>query len=115
MGAIDILVGHNLPLYREVLTSTFRAMRPDLAVQAVSEQELDAAVLSQRPWMVICSALSQAISEACPSWILLFPDERDEAVVSIAGVRHTIPHADVHQLLEVLQDARPGEGIHPNG
>ncbi|MEZ4496858.1 MAG: hypothetical protein R2845_08815 [Thermomicrobiales bacterium] len=115
MAAIDVIIATKLPLYREVLAATFHALRPDLSVLSVSEHELESAVMSHRPWMVICSVVSQAISDACASWILLFPDERDEALVSIAGVRQTIPHADVHQLLDIIQEARPGTAIHPNG
>lgn len=115
MSGIDILVGNHLPLYREVLVSTFRARRPDLAVESVSGQDLDAAVVRLRPWLVICSAVSQTIIARCPAWILLFPEERDEAVVSIAGSSQVLPHAGVRELLAILDDVRLVERIHPNG
>lgn len=112
---IDILIGHRLPLYREVLVSTIRAMRPDLVVESALQEDLDDAVSSACPWLVICSAVNAAILEHCPNWIAMFPDERDEAVVSLEGVTHTIPHAGVRELLEILAGIRPAPGIHPNG
>jgi len=115
MSGIDVLVGNNLPLYREVLVSTFRAMRPDLAVESVSDHELDAEVIRLRPWLVICSAVSQTIRDLCPARILLFPGERDEAVVTVAGVDRVLPHAGIGDLLAILADVQPRQGIHPNG
>ena len=106
MPGVDILIGNNLPLYREVLASTFRVARPDLVVCVVSHLDLDAEVVRARPCLVICSALSETILQHCPSWILLFPDQRDEAIVMIAGQQRTLPHAAIRELLEVCEDVQ---------
>jgi hypothetical protein len=115
MSGIDVLVGNNLPLYREVLVSAFRAMRPDLAVESVSDVDLDAEILRLRPSLVICSSASQTIRDLCPAWILLFPGERDEAIVTVAGKESVLPHAGISELLAVIGNVRPARGIHPNG
>lgn len=115
MTHVDVLIGNKLPLYREVLASTFRALRPDLVVHAVTDEDLDTSVTSLQPWLVICSVVTETIKDLCPSWIVVFPDERDEAIVTIAGQSRTIPHAGVRELLAVLAEIRPPEAIHPNG
>lgn len=113
MPGVDILIGNNLPLYREVLVSMVRAARPDLAVKAVSHLDLDAEVARSRPALVICSAVSQAIVEHCPSWILLFPDQRDEAIFMIAGDKRVLPHAGIRDVIELLADMWPDRTYSP--
>lgn len=106
MSRIDVLIGTQLPLYREVLASTFRAMRPDLVVRAVPQEDLDATVRQLRPLLVICSSVSSTITDLSPAWITLYPEERDEALISVAGNHRTIPGASVLDLLKVMDEAK---------
>jgi ABC-type proline/glycine betaine transport system permease subunit len=106
MSRIDVLIGNHLPLYREVLASTFRAMRPDLLVRSVSADELEALTCEHRPLLVICSMVSSTITDCSLAWIALYPDDRDEALVSVHGVQRTIPNASVTQLLAVVDEVR---------
>lgn len=107
MSRIDVLIGNELALHREVLAGAFRALRPDLLVHCVTHEELDGAVCALRPLLVICSVVSSTVTGCSPAWIALYPDERDEALVSIAGERRTIPNASVVQLLGVMDEIRP--------
>jgi hypothetical protein len=120
MSRIDVLIGNNLPLYREVLASTFRAMRPDLVVRSVGANELDALTREHRPLLVICSIVSSTITDCSLAWIALYPDDRDEALVSVRGMKRIIPNASITQLLEVVDEVRassftgdPGSNIPP--
>jgi hypothetical protein len=113
--SIDILIGHRLPLYREVLVSTIQAMRPDLVVQAVLQEELEEALAKGNPWMVICCTVTTTVLDRCLNWIAICPDERDEAVVCVDGVTRIIPHAGIRELLEIVSTLRPRPDIHPNG
>jgi len=107
MTGVDILIGNNLPLYREVLVTMFRATCPGVTVHDVSHLDLDTEVARIRPCLVVCSDVSQAIAEHCHAWILLFPDQRDEAIVSINGERRVLPHAGFSELLRVYQGIQP--------
>jgi hypothetical protein len=104
---IDILIGNQVPLYREVLEATLLAMRPTLLVQSVPPEELDNLVCRLRPAMVICSSASTRLTRCVRSWIILYPDERDEIIINSAGMSRTIQHASVAMLLDVLDDIVP--------
>jgi hypothetical protein len=106
MFSIDVLIGSNQPLYSEVLASTFQAMRPDLRVRSTPEGDLDALVCELRPMVVICSMVSPTISDCSSIWIRLYPEDRDEALVSIRGVQQTIPGATVGELLQLIDIIR---------
>ena len=105
MSQIDVLIGHRLALYGECLTAAFHARRPELKVRVVAPADLDELVLALRPLLVICSAVTATIADCSPAWISLYPGETDEAIVSVAGSRRTIPNATVSQLLDLIGDA----------
>src|SRR5215204_2722240 len=104
MTQTDVLIGHQMALYGEVLMAAFRAKRPELVVRAVTPADLDAMVRTLRPHVVICSAVTVTIVDFSPAWIALYPDETDQAIVRVAGLNHTIPHATLNQLLTVIGD-----------
>lgn len=106
MSHIDILIGNNPPLYREVLAATFRQLRPEFVVCAVSPADLDDYLCKFQPLLVICSNVSTTISSHSPAWIALYPEDKDEAIVSVDGRRRSIPNATVLDLLSVLDDVR---------
>lgn len=111
---IDVLIGNSLPLYREVLASTLRIVRPDLHVRDVPPEALLAQVHRLRPRVVICSVPMPPTVVEVTVWIILFPEERDEALVIVAGVQRALPHATVHQLLGVIDEVFPnGEPSSP--
>lgn len=104
MSQVDVLIGHRMELYGEVLSAMLHARRPELVVRAVTPADLDETVRTLRPQVVICSAVTETIDDCSPAWISLYPDETDEAIISVAGVHRTIPHATVNQLLDVVGD-----------
>lgn len=113
---VDILVGHHLPLYREVLTSAIRAACPGLVVQAVLPDELERFLSSSpHPQMVICGDPSPAIRDRCPNWISLFPHDADEVIVNIRGNMRTIPHPSISRITDILRDECQRRTMHPNG
>lgn len=106
MSHVDVLIGNELALHREVLAGAFQAMRPDLLVRSVSHDVLDEMIRELRPLLVICSMVSPTISDCSPAWIALYPEERDEAIVSISGKCRTILNATVTELLGVMDEVR---------
>jgi hypothetical protein len=106
MTSVDILIGNNLPLYREVLVTMFRVTCPGIVVQGVCHDDLDAEVARLRPCLVLCSDVSQAVMDHSYAWILLFPDQRDEAIVFVDGERKVLPHAGFSELLRAFNDVQ---------
>lgn len=106
MSRIDVLIATELPLHREVLASTFRTLRPDFLVRAISHDELDLMLCELRPLVVISSAPDASTCACFLAWITLYPDDRDEAVIEIDGVRRVIPNASIDQLLGVMDEVR---------
>ena len=99
---VDILIGHAVPLYQEVLAATFRLKRPHLVVHLASPDELDSLVCRLQPALVICSSATDALERCATSWAVLYPDERDEVIFSTQQSSRTIPHATIATLIDLI-------------
>lgn len=106
MSSIDVLIATELALYGETLGSTVRAMRPELRVQVVEPEDLEALACRLRPLLVICTDVTSTIAGCSRGWIALYPEQRDEAVVGIAGHRRVVPAMSVVQILGVVDELR---------
>jgi len=107
VARIDVLIGNSLPLYREVLSSTLRIMRPDLRVLDVPPELLHEQVDKLHPQVVICSVARPTMVADELVWITLFPEDRDEALVTVTSVHRVLPHATMDQLFRVIDDVLP--------
>jgi glycerate-2-kinase len=103
---VDILIGHTVPLYQEVLAATLHAMRPHLVVRQATPDELRHLACQLRPALVICSSAGEIPSQCAEAWAVLYPDDRDEIVVTTAQSSRTISHASISVLLDLV-DLRP--------
>ncbi len=99
---VDILIGHAVPIYQEVLAATIRDLRPHLIVQRAAPEELGPLVCRLQPALVICSSARDVTSQRGTSWAILYPDERDEMIVTTPRSCRTIPHANISALLHLL-------------
>ena len=106
MSSPYLLIGNELPLYREVLKGALQTLRPEIPVCTVPATEVDIAIHSGRPWLVICRALSTVIEECAPAWILLHPNEDTYSTVSTESGRCTIPHPMSPELLQIIAEVR---------
>lgn len=102
MSSPYLLIGNELPLYREVLKGALQALRPEIEVCTVPAAEVDTTVRSSSPRLVVCSALSTVIEECAPAWILLHPNEDAHTIISAEGQRCTIPHPTIAELLGII-------------
>lgn len=105
-----LLIGNELPLYREVLSDAFRIMRPAIPVRAMAPADIDAAVICLPPWIVTCSTVTATIDDLAHAWILLHPSSKQPSVISVAGEQRTIPHptfADLVQLVDAIWKDAP--------
>lgn len=101
MIPLRILVAHEPRVYRETLSSAFMALRPEADVRAVDPAELDAALVSMQPHLVLCSRLTAAV-EAILAWVVLYPDGANLVEVGIGGVRSVSCDITLDGLLAVV-------------
>ncbi len=106
--------------YGEVLTARLRAIRPELAAFGISPEQLDTTVYELRPRMVVCSNASAREMYCSPIWVVMYPDERDEAHLFAEGITRTIEHVTVERLFEAFDALTQspmtgvGESRHPD-
>ena len=108
-----LLIGNELALYREVLAGVLQVVRPAISMRVVPAADLDATVACQRPWLLICSAVSPVVEASVPAWILLHPNENRETIVSVRGERRTVPHPTVEELVQLVDEAWRGASVTP--
>lgn len=105
VNALCIIVANEPRAYREALARAFRVRRPAVTVYLAEPGVLDRAVLDRAPAIVVCSALSEVIETRPRTWIVLYPDGEDRALVSIAGVRRTVAGVEFDDLLAAIDRA----------
>lgn len=101
----QVLVANDLPLDRSVLLCTLTLLRPELSVVAVPPDELDDAAHDARPTLVIGNRISEAVRAAAPSWVLLYPADRHEVIVSRHGCCTTVEDVDLEAILDIVDDS----------
>jgi hypothetical protein len=99
---VDILIGHAVPIYQAVLAATIRGLRPHLIVHRAKPEELGPLVCRLQPALVICSSVGEVTVQRGTSWAVLYPDERDEMIVTTHQSSRTVPHANISALLHLL-------------
>jgi hypothetical protein len=99
-----ILISSELNLHREVIQGVLHALRPDLPVLAVAPADLDSLPASSHPRLVICNDLAVVHKMQPFAWILLFPDDENLALVSIADDSRTLTGASMLELVSVIDE-----------
>jgi hypothetical protein len=104
MDEMRVLVGNEPRVYRDIHATSLQALRPEAEVVAVEPAELDEAVRRLEPDVVFCSRLSETVESEALSWVLLYPDGANLAIVCIAGERTIVPEIAFEALLGVLDE-----------
>jgi hypothetical protein len=90
-------------MYREVISSTLREMRPDVEVFIAGPEDLEGEYLRLVPRLVVFSRGTELVEREAPAWVALYPEGASHAVVkSPDGSRRTLPRMDFGALLAVL-------------
>lgn len=96
----------NIPsAYRETIAAMLRALRPGIEVMEIDPQEIDAAVESAAPDLVICSWVTSAIERHAPSWVVLYAGGSDTSLVTMEGRTSVRKDIDFTHLLTVVDQA----------
>jgi hypothetical protein len=80
-----VLVANEPRVYRETIALALSALHPEAEVIAVEPSELDDEIERRQPDLALCIQLSRVVEAAVPTWILLYPEGANMAVVSIGG------------------------------
>ncbi|MBW3633591.1 MAG: hypothetical protein KY456_11265 [Chloroflexi bacterium] len=99
-----VVIGNEPRFYREALAGALRLLRPDVEVVLAETAALDDEV-GRRGGLVVCSRLSPTIQTQAPTWILLYPEAENRAVVGLAGRERSIPSVEIADLLGVIDEA----------
>ena len=97
-----ILIGNEPRAYREAIAAALRVIRPNASSVLVEPGDLDGEVRRVKPHLVVCSSSSTTIEDHAQSWVMLYPDGRSEAIISLDGKTTTVPNVEFTTLLEVL-------------
>jgi hypothetical protein len=89
MSSPLVFVANEPRACRETITLALSALRPEAEIVAVEPDDLDAEVCRRHPDVAVCSALSPTVEASVPSWVLLYPDGANMAVVSVGGEQST--------------------------
>jgi hypothetical protein len=82
-----VFVANEPRAYRETIALALSALRPHAEVVTVEPDRLDAEIRRRRPDVALCSRLSPAVESSVPTWVLLYPDGANIAIVSVDGRR----------------------------
>lgn len=101
-----LLIASEHALNRESLVRSLELLRPEIPVQTAVPAEVDNVVSRKRPWLVICSSVTEVIDRLTPAWIELHPLDTPYTTISVAGERSSIatPNPTFEELLRIIDD-----------
>lgn len=76
--------------YREVLFDALCQSRPQMEINAVEPEALDAEVERFHPHLVVCSFRDDIARNGTLTWVTLYPDDQNLAEIFTPGGRATI-------------------------
>ena len=100
-----VLVANEPLSYRETLSATLRALRPEAEVLAVEPRLLGPELEGRRPDLVFCSDHTLPAGKQIPVWVDLYPNGEDLAVIIVQGQRSTVRGIGLDGLLSILDQA----------
>lgn len=111
LAIMRVLVSNEPRVYREVLAAALQEMRPTAEVEMIEPAALDAEIVSKKPGLVFCSALTEAIRRGASAWVLLYPEGEGRAVLGVGNREHDITEVDLSALLDVVDQVAARAGM----
>lgn len=100
-----ILVANEPGSYRSLLAEELPFLRPDLRILAVEPDELDTAVASLNPAVVICSYPSEMARWPAITTLVLYPEGDDMVMQRADGAEEAIHGPRLADILRALDQA----------
>jgi hypothetical protein len=98
-----VLVANEPRAYRETIAMALRSLRPEADIVVVEPDALEAEVERRNPDVALCSHLSQTVEGLVPTWVLLYPDGANMAMLGANGQRSTARDLTLDDLAQVIQ------------
>ncbi len=99
-----ILVANEPRSYREVIAAAVQALRPHIEVVLSTSVNLERDLARLAPQLVVCSGLSPSIGSRTLTWIVLYPEGKSQAVISIGGKSTTLDDLEFDHLLRIIDE-----------
>lgn len=96
------LIANEPRTYRELLFEELRRLRPQLEVNTVEPEALDAEVERFHPHLVVCSRKEEFLQNGPLTWVTLYPDDQNLAEICTAGGCATIVGIGFDDFLSVV-------------
>jgi hypothetical protein len=91
--------------YREGIAAVFSQLRPEVEIETVEPDALDASIERFSPDMVICSKATDALKRGVRVWVELYPENAALSVASIDGRRKEYAEIQLPDLLSIVDKA----------
>lgn len=109
---VRVLMANEPRAYREVITETLRALRPEIEFAMAEPEALEEMLPVLRPHMVVCNEAPAAVRRDVPVWVELYTGHGSRSVVSIGGESSTVENMQLSDLLSIVDRtallAQPG-------
>ena len=92
-------------MYGETLAHALQMNRPKAEVVSAEPGDLDGALESFGPRLVVCNEATERVKTLVPSWVVLTYLKAVEADVCLGGRRSTIKDVGVADMLAVMDEA----------
>jgi hypothetical protein len=102
VSRLRILLVNEPRVYREALAAAFQAFKSTAEVVTSRPEQLDSALESFAPHVVVCSRLTSAVRNNALSWVELYPNYAALAHINVAGKCSTMEGVELPDLLRVL-------------
>lgn len=99
-----MIVANEPQAYRDVMAGAVRELRPHVEVVMVHPDDLNAAVQSLVPQVVLCSREATVVETVPLATIVLYPGGRSLAVVTVEGRRRTSTSLDFDAVLAIVDE-----------
>jgi hypothetical protein len=97
------LIANEPAIYREVISTTLKELRPAIEIFTAESADLEAEFLRLLPQIVVCNRTTRRVELDAPVWVELYPDGASHAVVrGPNGSRTTLSSMDFDALLSIL-------------
>lgn len=102
---ITVLLTVEPRAYREAIGVALDQVRPDIEVVIEEPENMEAALRSFEPEIVVCSKVNDLVRQNSLAWIELYPQNEPHAIVrSVYGIS-TVFDFDFDMLIEIVDEA----------
>ena len=101
MNSPLVFIANEPRAYRETIATALGMLRPEAEVVVVEPEALETAIACQQPDVAFCSQITPAVKTVA-TWVLLYPDGANSAVINVRGAESTTSELSLLDLAQVI-------------